>query len=137
LAQPEAALRRVHRNRIEPRTGLRNARPSQLLSHFAVPYEDEVWPEFDPVRQSEGSSFAILDFDVSNLRVLVEENRQLRLQCPAVTSPIRAEFEKNRPWYLIDFLPGRLRRVVAACHFCCHIFLPPYLTLSFGRHIFY
>ena len=71
--------------------------------------------------ESERLAFAIFDVDVPDLRMLLEQGRQLRLQGTAIGSPLRAEFEKNRTLHLVDLLAGRFAPTVAGRYLRCHM----------------
>jgi hypothetical protein len=106
---------------IESVADFREAGPSRLLDHFAVAQEHEGRPKFDLKRPSQWFPFSIFNHDVSNLRVLLEQGRQLRPERAAVGSPLRAEFEENRALHLVDLLPGRLLIPFATRHIGCHV----------------
>jgi hypothetical protein len=105
---------------VEPGAGFLKARPGHLLNDLAVPKEHEGGPKFDLKRPSERFPFAILDLDVSDPGVLLEQSRQLRLKCAAVSSPLSAEFEENRALHLVDLLASRLPLPIADRKFGCH-----------------
>jgi hypothetical protein len=93
---------------IQSRADLFQARPRYLLHDFAIAQEHEVRPKLDLKRSSERLAFAILYLDVPHRRVVLQQGRQLRLEGPAIRSPLRAEFQENRALHLVDLLASRL-----------------------------
>jgi hypothetical protein len=77
--------------------------PGCLLHHPAIAQEHEGWPKLDLKRSSERFAFAIFHIDVSDRRVILQQGRQLRLECTAIRSPIRAKFKQNGALHLVDF----------------------------------
>ena len=105
---------------VEPRADFPKAGPSHLFGDLAVAQEYKGRPKFDLKGPSERFPFAVLDLDVADAGVLLEQSRQLRLERAAVSSPLRAEIEKNRALHLVDLLAGRFSFWVAGRHFGCH-----------------
>src|SRR5207249_3911430 len=70
-------------DRLQPLPDLLGLGPGHLPDDPAVAQEHQVRPDLDPKRAAERFPGAVLDPEAPNLRELLEEGRQLRLQRPA------------------------------------------------------
>lgn len=66
-----------------------------LQNHLAILHEHQSRPEFDAERSPKGLALAVLDIDIAHFRIFLEQSRQLRLEYPAIGSPIGAEFQQD------------------------------------------
>jgi hypothetical protein len=60
---------------VKPAAYLLGTWPGQLLYDLAVAHEDKGRPEFDLKRSTERFPFAILDHDMSDVRILLQKSR--------------------------------------------------------------